>query len=61
MSPDIEPPQKKKIVGYKDILVNPDRGDIARTLQLFHNYSYLCEDNFYHFNIIGDILQLYLI
>ena len=59
MSPDIKPPSKKQIVGCKITLVNPSRGDISRELQLFHNYIDLQEYSSYHFNIPGEIPQLY--
>ena len=59
MSLDIKPPSKKKIVGCEGIFVNTYRGGIARKFQLFHRYNSLLEDNYLHFNIIGDIPQLY--
>ena len=60
MSLDIKPPSKKKIVDWEAILVNTSRGDIARKLQLFHNYSALLgEYTSYHFKIIGGIPQIY--
>ena len=39
--------------------MNTYRGGIARKFQLFHRYNSLLEDNYLHFNIIGDIPQLY--
>ena len=51
--------QQRKTIGCEDILVNPSRGGIARKFQLFHRYNSLLEDTYLHFNIIGDIPQLY--